>query len=171
MGHLTALGARTRWPGLRGRILQNKIRETYVRKTRHILPRFDKPPDDGGVPLLQRHERNIRFQLAAVDEYKAPIVEHGIKLGSRNEAVTVPNTLADICGREVTVFHFRRRSHPGRGLLRRQRMQQRLDTLQRCKVFDVTRDERTPLDVLDHISAGNALHGLDAKSSFMERYL
>ena len=33
-------------------------------------------------------------------------------------------------------------------------------------------DERTPPDVLDHfISAGNALHGVGAKSSFMERYL
>ena len=97
------LSVHARWPGVRGRILQNKIRETNVRKTGHILPWFGKQPDDGAVPLLQRHERNIRFQLAAVDEYKALIVEHGIKLGSRNEAVALPNTLADICGREVRV--------------------------------------------------------------------
>ena len=33
-------------------------------------------------------------------------------------------------------------------------------------------DEQTPPDVLDHfVSAGNALHGVGAKSSFMERYL
>ena len=75
------LSVHARWPSLRGRILQNKINETFVRKTGHILPWFDKPPDDGGVPLLQRHEKNIRFQLAAVDEYKALIAEHGIKLG------------------------------------------------------------------------------------------
>ena len=100
------LSLHARWPGLRGRILQNKIRETYVRKTGHVLPWFDKPPDDLGVPRLHRHERNFRFQLAAVDDYKALIVEHGAKLGSRNEAVAMSNTLADICGREVTVFHF-----------------------------------------------------------------
>ena len=100
------LSVHARWPGLRGRILQNKIRETSVRKQGHTLPWFDKPPDDGGVPLLQRHERNIRCQLAAVEEYDALIVDHGIKIGSRNEAVAVPNTLADICGREVTIFRF-----------------------------------------------------------------
>ena len=50
-GYLTALGARTlAWP--QGRILQNKIRETCS-ETGHILPWFDKPPNDGGVPLLQ----------------------------------------------------------------------------------------------------------------------
>ena len=33
-------------------------------------------------------------------------------------------------------------------------------------------DERTPPDVLDHfISVSDALHGVGAKSSFMERYL
>ena len=65
------LSVHARWPGLRGLILQNKIRETHVRKTGHILPWFDKPPDDGSVPLSQRPERNIRFQLAADDECNA----------------------------------------------------------------------------------------------------
>ena len=180
MGHLTALGARTlAWP--QGRILQNKICETYV------LPWF-KPPDDGGVPLLQRHERNIRFQLAAVDEYKALIVEHGTKLGSRNEAVAVPNTLADICGREVTVFHFVGGAtlveafYAAHADFQEDMKQKRPDTLQRHiqvsatlngGLTDVTLlDERTPPNVLDHfISASNALHGVGAKSSFMERHL
>ena len=60
--------------------------------------------------------------------------------------------------------------------------QKRADTLQRYNqvlatlnggLTDVTLlDERTPPDVLDHfISAGNALHGVGAKSSFMEHDL
>ena len=146
------------------------------------------PPDDGGVPLLQRHERNIRFQLAAVDGYKALVVEHGIKLGSRNEAVAVPDTLADICGREVTVFHFVGGAtlveafYAADADFQEDMKQKRPDTLQRYNqvsatlnggLTDVTLlDERTPPDVLDHfISVGNALRGVGAKSSFMERYL
>ena len=92
------------WP--QGANLAEQDPRNPCSENRAHLPLFDKPPDDGAVPLLQRHERNIRFQLAAVDEHKALIVEHGIKLGSGNEAMAVPNTLADICCREVTVFHF-----------------------------------------------------------------
>lgn len=86
--------------------MQNKIRDSDVRKTGHLFPWFDKPPEDGGVPLLQRHEKDIRFQMAAVDEHKALIVEHGIMLGSRSEAVAAPSTLANMSGREVTENRF-----------------------------------------------------------------
>ena len=131
------------------------------------MPWFDKPPDDGGVPLLQRHERNIRFQLAAVDEHKALIVEHGIKLGSRNEAMAVPNTLTDICGREVTVFHFVGGAtlvdsfYAAFAYFQEDMKQKRPDTLQRYNqvwatsnggLMDVTLlDERTSPNVLDHL--------------------
>ena len=78
-------------------------RDTHARTS---SPRFDKSPDDGDMPLLQRHMRNIRFQLAAVNEHKAVIMEHGFGLGSDNEAVAVPNPIADLSGREVMVFRF-----------------------------------------------------------------
>ena len=180
------LSVHARWPGPRGRILQDKIRETHFRKTRHILPWFDKPPDDGAVPILQRHKRNIRFQLAAVDEYKTLIVEHGIKLGSRNEAVAMPNTLADTRGREVTVFRFVGGAtlveafHAAYEDFQEDMKQKKPDTLERynqvsaaliASLTDVTLlDERTPTSSTT-FSAGNALHGVGARSSFMERYL
>ena len=106
------LSVRARWLDLGVRILQNKIRATYLRKAAHIFPWFDKPSDDGGVPLLQRRERDIRFQLAVVDEFKALVVEHGLELGSRNEAVAVPNTLAGIHGRGGDGLPLRWRNHP-----------------------------------------------------------
>ena len=107
------------------------------------------------------------FQLAAVDEHKALIVEHGIKHGSRNEAMAVPNTLAEICGREVTVFHFVGGATLVEALcaafaeFQEDMKQKRPDTLQRYNqvlatlnggLMDVTLlDERTSPDVLDHL--------------------
>ena len=108
-------------------------------------------------------------------------VEHGIELGSRNEAVAMSNTLADFCGREVTVFHF----VGGATLVeafyayadfQEDMKQKKPGTLQRHNqvfptlngdLMDVTLlDERTPPDVLDHfISVDNALQGVGAKSS------
>ena len=98
--------------------------------------------------------------------------------------MAVPNTLADTCGREVTVFHF----VGGATLVEAfyaayaDMKHKKPDTLQRFfqvkatlngGLTDVTLlDEWTPPDVLDHfISAGTASHGVGAKSSFMERYL
>ena len=110
--------------------------------------------------------------------------------GSRSEAVAVPNTLADVCGREVTVFHFvggatlveASYAHLRR-LPRRHETEEARDApalqpgvshvewrLDGCDIVKRA-DPLTP-DVFDHfIWAGNALHGVGARRSFMERYL
>ena len=187
MGHLTTLGARTMaWP--QGPNLAEQDPQNLCSENRNILSCFDKPPDGGGVPLLQRHERNIRFQVAVVDEYKALFVEYGVKPGSRNELVAVPNTLADICWRDVTVIRFVGGATLVEALIaayvdfQEDMRQKKPNTNKRYNqvsatlndaLTDVTLlDERTPPDVLDHfISASNALRRVGAKSSFMDRFL
>ena len=117
---------------------------------------------------MQRHERNIRFQVAAVDEYKALIVDHGIKLGYRNEAVAVPNTLADICGREVTVFRFVGGATLVEALyatyadFQEDLKQKKPDTLERCIASSAV------VDGMDCVRLAKCASGLDEKKHLLK---
>ena len=108
--------------------------------------------------------------------------------GPATKRWAVPNTLADICGREVAIFHFVGGAtlveafYAAYADFQEDMKLKRPDTLQHYNqvlatlnggLTDVTLlDERTPPDVLDQfISAGNALRDVGAKSPFMERYL
>ena len=105
MGHLTALGARTlAWPQRphlaeqdpRNPCSENRAHPAVVRPAARRWKRATLAATREEHPFSAGRRR--RMQSA--------VVEHGIKPGSRNEAVAVPNTVAHICGREVTVSCF-----------------------------------------------------------------
>ena len=67
-GHLTALGARTlAWPQGAESCRTRSAKPVFGKQGTSCRGSTSRQTMDGGVPLLQQHERNIRFQLAAVD--------------------------------------------------------------------------------------------------------
>ena len=166
MGHLTALGARTlAWPQGANLAEQDPRKPIFGKQgtlcrgstSRQTMEACHSCSDTRGTSVFSwppsTNTKRLSWNTVS-------------SIGSRNEAVAVPNTLAEICGREVTVFHFVGGATLVEALyaafadFQEDMKQKRPDTLQRYNqvlatlnggLMDVTLlDERTSPDVLDH---------------------
>lgn len=173
-----------RYPGLSGRMLQDKVRAEWVIAENVTLKFFvGEPSKDPGAALLSRHALNDRDQHSTRAIYREKIKEVGISKGARNEALAVPlghlchtklqvaNVTLEIPAAFVGGAHLMEAAYeawfePG------SESNPQVLTSMRAGLPNVTLlDSRTPPDVLSWLKDGaNLFNELASGIDFLERY-
>ena len=76
-----------RYPGIKGKLLRDKVDSDYVSETNRTL-RF---LDSNGKQLLRAHDLNERNQRVVIEEYVAGILEHGLIADVRSKPICIPS--------------------------------------------------------------------------------
>ena len=76
-----------RYPGIKGKLLRDKVDSDYVSETNRTL-RF---LDSNGKELLRAHDLNERNQGVVIEEYVAGILEHGLIADVRSKPICIPS--------------------------------------------------------------------------------
>ena len=74
-----------RYPGIKGKLLRDKVDSDYVSETNRTL-RF---LDSNGKQLLRAHDLNERNQGVVIEEYVAGILEHGLIADVRSKPICI----------------------------------------------------------------------------------
>jgi len=155
--------------GLKGRLLQDWARKTYVIEENALVPWFVKGPDGKRKKTLRRAKLNNRNQHNTRAKYKNIIKKEGVITGARGELITITDEKDKDIEWVIGGAHMCEALYDAEA----EEPENKNITASIAAGIRVTRlDKRTPADVQRYFKQiGNVLNGLGSGNSFSETYL